>query len=111
MKNKMTTQKKNKTVPHKPRALNAFDWYFNHSDIITVTDYFLHNEGAIISTDDIDNAYGFSEYYQKENLLKHLATCDVITKTKGGWKLKKSSESTKALKKLKEYLQAKMGDR
>jgi len=99
---------KNKMAPHKPRAKNAFDWYFNHKDIITVTDYFLHNEETTITIADIDNAYGFSDSYQKNNLLKHLQTCEIITKAKGGWKLKKSSESTKALKRLKEFLQIKM---
>jgi len=98
-------------APHKPRAKNAFDWYFNHTNIITVTDYFLHNETEIITMNDIDKAYGFSDLYQKSNLLKHLETCDVITRAKGGWKLKKSSESTKALKKLKAFLQTKIGDR
>ena len=101
----------NKMAPHKPRAKNAFDWYFNHKDIITVTDYFLHNSEEIITLNDIDKTYGFSDSYQKANLLKHLETCDVIIRAKGGWKLKKTSESTKALKKLKEYLQTKMGDR
>lgn len=97
--------------PHKPRAKNAFDWYFNHADIITVTDYFLHNENETITVEDIDKAYGFSDFYQKQNLLKHLQTCEIITKTKDGWKLKKSSDSTKALKKLKVFLQTKIGDR
>lgn len=97
--------------PHKPRAKNAFDWYFNHIDIVTLTNYFLHNEGTTITIEDIDNAYGFSKMYQQDNLLKHLQACDVITKTKGGWKLRKTSEATKALKRLKEHLQTKIGDR
>ena len=104
-------RKVNKMAPHKPRAKNAFDWFFNHKDIITITDYFLHNNGTTITTDDIEKAYGFSNFYQKNNLLKHLSACNIITKTAKGWKLKKSSDNTKSLIKLKESLQNCMGDR
>lgn len=98
-------------APHKPRAKNAFHWFFNHTDIVTIVDFFLHNEDITITIQDIDKIYGFSESYQKNNLLKHLETCDIITKTKSGWKLKKTSESAKAFKKLKAFLQTKIGDR
>jgi len=97
--------------PHKPRAQNAFQWYFHHKDIITTTDYFLHNDGTTVTIADLEKAYGFSDFYLKNNLLKHLESCNIITKTKGGHKLKKTSEETKALKKLKEKLQTHMGDR
>jgi hypothetical protein len=67
--------------------------------------YFLHNEGKTVAPEDIEKAYGFSTYYQEHNLLKHLETLDIISKTSKGYKLKKSSDGTKALKKFREYIE------
>ena len=93
-----------KMSPSKPRSGNPFEWFFNHKDIVITTNYFMHNEGQTITIEDIEKAYGYSKLYQKGNLLKHMESFEIITKTKGGYKLRKTSTIVKSLKKAREVL-------
>jgi hypothetical protein len=95
----MTTNK-----PSKPKTASPFSWFFNHKDMITTLDYLVHNNGKIVTSENMENHLGFSDFYLKKNILKHLITTKIIKKTSDGYEFT-SSQAAKSFLKLNEELE------
>jgi len=97
--NKMTTGK-----PSKPKDESPFTWFFNHADLITLLNYLVHNKDKKVDIPDMERHLGFSDFYLKKNLLKHLITTKIIKKTSDGYEFT-SSQAAKSFLKLNEELE------
>jgi len=95
--------------PSKPKNISPFSWFFNHVDIITLLDYLVHNNGKTVNEADIEKHLGFSEFYIKKNLMKHLITTKIIKKTSDGYEFT-SSQAAKSFLKLNEELETARAD-
>jgi hypothetical protein len=93
--------------PVKPRSTSIFEWFFNHKDMITTLNYIIHNKGKKIEPSDIEKHLGYSEYYLKHNILKHLKSVKIIKTGKNGIELSSSPASKNFLKLNDELIKAK----
>jgi hypothetical protein len=91
------------TKPSRSKISSPFSWFFNHQDMITLLDYLVHNQNKTVTSEDIENHLGFSQSYQKGNLIKHLTNTKIIKKTAKGFEFT-SSQATKSFLKLNEEL-------
>ena len=88
----------------RPKTTSPFEWFFSHKDMITTLNYLVHNDGRVVSLEDVENHLGFSQTYLKGNILKHLYTAKIIKKTADGLSFT-SSQSAKSFLKLNEELE------
>jgi len=92
------------TKATKPKDKSVFEWFFSHKDMITALDYLVHNDGKTVNIEDMEKHLGFSDYYLKNNILKHLTATKIIKKTTDGYKFT-TSQASKSFLKLNEELE------
>jgi len=90
--------------PTKPKEISPFIWFFDHDDMLTVLNYLVHNNGNKVELENMERHLGFSDFYLKKNILKHLTTTKIIKKTTDGYEFT-SSPAAKAFLKLNEELE------
>ena len=90
--------------PSKSKNISPFSWFFNHTDMIITLDYLVHNNGKKVDITDMERHLGFSDFYLKKNILKHLITTKIIKKTSDGYEFT-SSQAAKSFLKLNEELE------